>query len=89
MSSFQKRRHEEDKKHLKNLVTGHSITKIRSIMYAKDIFKEYQDGYKKGKSSTYHTPRQLKEKYYKYNRDLNMLSVNLKQSYYSINHIKL
>lgn len=89
MSNFQKRRREEDNKHSKNLVTGHSITKIRSVMYTKDIFEEHQDGFKKGKSATYHTLRKLKEKYYKYNRDLYMLSVDLKQSYYSINHGKL
>lgn len=32
-------------------------------MYAKDIFEEYQNGFKKGKSATYYTLRQLKEKY--------------------------
>jgi len=52
------------------------------------IFEEYQDGFKKGKSTTHHTLRQLLEKYYEYNRD-HMLSVDLKQSYYSINHVKL
>jgi len=67
MSSFQKRRHEKDNIHSKNLVTGHSITKIRSVMYTEDIFEEYQDGFKKGKSATYHTLRQLREKYYTYN----------------------
>jgi len=67
-----------------------ALQKYKVLCIQKTYLKNTRMVLKKGKSAIYHTLRQLKEKYYKYNRNLhNMLSVDLKQSYYSFNHVKL
>lgn len=59
----------------------------RITPYAKGIIGRYQWGFIKGKSTVDYifTLRQTMEKYYEYENDLFMISVNYKQAYDSVN----
>jgi sorting nexin-29 len=63
----------------------------RLLIYAEDILTNYQTGFRRGKSTTDHifTIRQVMEKFYEYNKDLHILSVDFKQSYDSIEREQL
>lgn len=54
--------------------------------YVTDIIEEYQSGFKKDKSTMDHiyTIQQVVEKYYEYNKDLHLGSMDFKQAYDSI-----
>lgn len=63
----------------------------RLEIHARDVIGEYQCGFTRGKSLTYHIfiLRQIMEKYYEYDKNLFMIFVHFKQAYDSINRQQL
>lgn len=55
------------------------MTLLRLKVCAEDIVIEYQTGFRRGKSTTDYILTM--EKFYKYNKDLNILFVDFKQAY--------
>jgi hypothetical protein len=62
------------------------MTLLRLVIYAENIFTDYQTGFRRRKSTTDHifTIRQVMEKFYSDNEDLHILFVDFKQAYDSI-----
>jgi len=73
------------------LDTGYKVFKTllleRIRLYATEIVGKYQCGFRKGKSTVdhIHTIRQLAEKHYEYNKDLQLVFIDFKQAHDSIN----